>query len=379
MKLILPTAALLALAACTSRPENAFVINGTIPGAQNGEEVTISYLIGDSTINDTVLIADEKFCFEGTVPAYGTQARLKYGPESKPYQGDNILTMYFEPGETEVTLTQGKVNKGTVTGSMQQKIEQDFNNYYDNYIARHDSLRNAKTAGDIDDASYAEQTDKLFKEFSDNKIKMIKDNNGTYWAYALFSFAADGIPLEVCDSIYAAFPEELKASEEKVKNSLEARHRIQPGMPAPVLSGHDPLRDADISLTQLQGKYVLIDFWATWCGGCVKALPHIREVYDRYHDRGLEVLCMTSDHEMDKWEKYMRDHDMGVFYNIPAGIKAIYDENGEITDIDKTNDQTKLYNINFIPQTYLVDPEGKIVAHLDGAEEIDAKLAEIFK
>lgn len=367
MKLIFSTlGALLVMSACSSKPENGFVVNGTVDGAANGEEIFLSYQVNDSTINDTTVIADGKFRFEGEVPRYGAKAYLKYGEESQPYQGDNFLVVYLEPGPTEVEVKKGDMDNSVITGSRQNDIEKEYMDYIKGLHERRSSL-------DRESDDYKEQMAAIDDDFQNYQIESIMKNADTYWAFNLFSMVGDRIPLEMCDSITSIMPEELLALQPKIRKSIETRRKIQPGMPAPVLKGNDPLRDSMVSLDQLKGKYVLIDFWATWCHGCVLALPHIREVYDRYHDKGLEVMCVTSDDVKDDWVDYMREHDMGVYYNIPGRIK----EDGELGGRDD-EDQTDLYNINYIPQTYLVDPEGKIVAHLSGEEEIDEMMEKIF-
>lgn len=369
MKLILPAAALLALAACTSKPTDGFVINGTVAGGADGESVAISYYVADSVIKDTVLIKDGKFSFEGTVPAYGAMGYISYGEPSEPYRGDNAITVYFDRGETNVAIEKGKVPEGTVTGSRMQEMENEYKSLINTIQEQRFNLTR-------DTPRYDEIQDSLLNEFRNAQITTTKKYADSFWAYHLFAIVKDYFSIEDCDYIYERMNPEIKAlaGGVKIKESIEARRKLMPGMPAPILKGEDPLREKIVSLEDLKGKYVLIDFWATWCKGCVLALPHIREVYDKYHDKGLEVMCVTSDYAKDKWVDYMREHDMGVYYNIPGVITEDCKFGGEDDFV-----QTKLYNISAIPQTYLIDPEGKIVAHLDGEKDIDAKLAEIFK
>lgn len=182
---------------------------------------------------------------------------------------------------------------------------------------------------------------------------------------------------EKCDSLYTLISPELKADDKELAVAIEACQATQPGKPAPELKGHDPLRDIDFSLADLKGKYVVIDFWATWCKGCVMGLPHIRELYDKYHDKGLEVLAMSSDYDVNVWKQYMESHDMKDYYNILVFEDASTDKSGRILNDSNDNRQSRRYNVTFIPRTFLIGPDGNIISDLEG-EDLDKKLVEIF-
>lgn len=165
-----------------------------------------------------------------------------------------------------------------------------------------------------------------------------------------------------------------------VKQSIEARRGTAPGMPAPELKGVDPTRNVEVKLSDLKGKYVLIDFWATWCHGCVMGLPHVRSLYDKYNADGLEVVALSKDHNIDAWKNFIKKNEyMQSFYNILSFEDKTIDNEGNIVNDDVDNSQDRHYNIDFIPVTFLIDKDGNIIGRYDrGPEELDAKLVEIF-
>ncbi len=121
----------------------------------------------------------------------------------------------------------------------------------------------------------------------------------------------------------------------------------------------------DVSLSQFKGKYVLIDFWASWCRPCRLQNPSIVEAYNKFKKNNFAILGVSLDKEKDKWLQAIRaDH---LTWTNVSDLKFW------------NNDAAMLYNIHEIPQNILVDPDGKIIAkRLDGGQ-LNQKLQEIFK
>lgn len=120
-----------------------------------------------------------------------------------------------------------------------------------------------------------------------------------------------------------------------------------------------------IKLSDFKGKYVLIDFWASWCGPCRGENPNIVKAYAIYHEKGLEILGVSLDTKKEAW------------------IKAITDDKltwKQVSDLQGWgNEVAVLYEIHSVPANLLIDPTGKVIAKDLRGEELDKKLAEILK
>lgn len=138
---------------------------------------------------------------------------------------------------------------------------------------------------------------------------------------------------------------------------------IAVGNQAPELKYNNP-EGEPIALSSLRGKVVLIDFWASWCKPCRRENPAVVQVYNKYKDKGFEIYGVSLDRQMGAWVQAIQQD----------GLEWIH-----VSDLGFWNSApVKLYDINSIPQTYLIGKDGKIIAKGLRAVELEKKLAEIF-
>jgi thiol-disulfide isomerase/thioredoxin len=178
--------------------------------------------------------------------------------------------------------------------------------------------------------------DKTDKALIDETLSTLKKTNPTY--PPLLKYIKD--------------KEEARAAAEKVKLGKVAPHFSYPTPDGAMVSPSD-----------YKGKIVVIDFWASWCGPCRNEIPHLKEVYEKYHPEGVEVLSVSIDKKEADWLKALGEEEM-------AWTQVLAPKAGKQTMKD--------YQFSGIPFIIILDKEGKIVAKQLRGKKIDEKLDELL-
>lgn len=144
---------------------------------------------------------------------------------------------------------------------------------------------------------------------------------------------------------------------------IEKLRRLAVGSAAPEISLPDPEGNI-VQLSSLKGSYVLIDFWAAWCGPCRKENPNVVRLYNKYHDQGFEVYGVSLDREKQDWIKAIQDD--GLTWTQVSDLKYFQSE------------AARDYNVNAIPATFLLDKDGNIIGKNLRGKLLEDKLAELF-
>ena len=147
-------------------------------------------------------------------------------------------------------------------------------------------------------------------------------------------------------------------------NNLQRLQGVNEGAMAPEINLATPAGPT-LALSSLRGKYVLIDFWASWCGPCRRENPNVVKTYATYKDKGFEIFGVSLDQNREAWlkaieaDKLVWKHVSDLKYWNSAGAQA--------------------YQVNSIPQTFLVNPEGRIIAKGLRGAALDNYLAKLFE
>ena len=144
---------------------------------------------------------------------------------------------------------------------------------------------------------------------------------------------------------------------------MEKPRRFAPGKSAPDFTAANP-GGVSVSLSSFRGKWVLLDFWASWCKPCRAENPFLLELNQRYKSRGLQILSVSLDGDRESWLKAMVQDEMNWAH--VSDLKGFQSPVAE------------LYGIEAIPSTFLISPDGKIALRNPGRSRLLEKLVAIF-
>ncbi|MFI2742886.1 TlpA family protein disulfide reductase [Zhouia sp. PK063] len=195
------------------------------------------------------------------------------------------------------------------------------------------------------------------KEIPNGKIK--EDFLMNYSSLALS-------PDENMKKVYDIYMANLTSEEnkDKIKKQYAILESIVPGKPSPTFN-YENNAGGTTSLTDLKGKYVYVDVWATWCGPCKGEIPYLKKVEEEYHGKNIQFVSISIDEQKDHetWKNMIKEKELG-------GIQLMADKNWE-------SDFAKEYNIRGIPRFILIDPQGNIV-NADAPRPSNPELKELF-
>lgn len=160
-----------------------------------------------------------------------------------------------------------------------------------------------------------------------------------------------------------AYKDQSYGEVNRIEYELKRAGAFTPGMPAPDLIGMTPDSQM-IQLSNFRGNYLLVDFWASWCGPCRRENPNVKAMYEKYHPKGFNIVGVSLDRERGAWVKAIEAD--GLIWSHMSDLKGWNSEHARI------------YSVSSIPQTVLLDKEGRIVARNLRGEALQEKLRSIY-
>ena len=204
----------------------------------------------------------------------------------------------------------------------------------------------------------------IVKEQETSIEKFVTENNSiTIYFAGLFMMQSPPVPLlqKIDEKGMKLYSKSTYAK--TIHEFVEKKQHLAIGTLAPELNFKD-VNDNNLSLSSLRGQYVLIDFWASWCGPCRRENPNNVALYNKYHSKGFEIYGVSLDDNKAKWKAAI-DADKLTW-------KHVSDLGGW------QSEAAHLYDVSSIPQTFLLDKAGKIIAVGLRGEQLTQKLEELF-
>jgi peroxiredoxin len=353
----------LAIFSCKSSKDE-YSIKGTISGAETGKVYLLKLVDGQPQPVDTSDITAGKFNFEGKVTFPDIHfLRLN--------ERDYFAQFFLDNSSMTVVANKDSVRNTKISGSPTQDVFQlyitEIEKLSKEVMALQEKYQNAMASGNTSEADKAKIDYQAMLD--NNKVytkNFVKDHASSVVApYITLVQLANQIEASELETLTNLFPAELANTEYviKLKEIVDQSKKTGTGAVAPEFTMNDT-EGKPVSLASLRGKVVLIDFWASWCAPCRQENPNVVKLYQQYHAKGFEIIGVSLDRTKEDWMQAIKDDQLTWIH---------------VSDLQYwQNAVARQYGVNSIPQTFLLDKEGKIIAKGLRSEQLAAKLAELF-
>lgn len=347
-----------------------YTVKGSISNLREPAKIYLSYRTASSNVTDSATVQNGKFVFNGIVPE-PVKASLRLAHPGSTHNATDVLALYLEPGNITVS-TKDSVYNAKVNAAELNKNNQELTFALNPFTTKFKSLSaEARALPAAQRTPEAEAAfDKRYEAIEMEQRVILKDFIATH--------PPTLVSLDALKLFGGSFPDAaeveplFKKIEPAVKGTIAGKQyaswlagwkATSIGAQAPLFSQNDK-DNQPVSLSSFKGKYVLIDFWASWCGPCRRENPGIVKTFNQYKDKNFTILGVSLDSKKEAW------------------LKAVADDQLNWTQVSDLkfwkNEVAEMYGVRAIPQNFLLDPQGKIIAKNLNGGQLAVKLQEVL-
>jgi peroxiredoxin len=367
------TIPLLLLLSCSSNESSApaalvvsdFQISGNIENADSTLVKLQKRIDGEWVVEDSTTVTDKTFTLKGQLAL----AEMFYLSIN---EGRSYIRLFAEPGaQMTITANADSLNKAAVEGSPIHDAYEAYNDGMDPFNERMRSLYpKFDLADSLADKTMQAELDSIYEDIAEERDEytksiISKNLDNPLGAYLTVSTYYDDSKLDEMKSILEQFDPAIDSSRYtiRLKKMAEVWSKVAVGQPALDFTQNDTTGNA-VALSDLRGQYVLIDFWASWCGPCRAENPNVVKLYNELHDKGFEIIGVSFDTKRKNWLEAIKTDSLTWYH---------------VSDLNGWNNEVgKMYAVRAIPHTILLDKEGIIIAKNLRGDDLRKKLEELL-
>ena len=346
------------------KSDNVFVIKGNIKGLKNDSVIVY---IRDYDKNgvikaDTIITTgkNDEFSIRGRCDEVRDAAVMIGGVKAR-----KSFTVFIEKGVTVVNGHRDSLDYVTLSGTKANEEYDAYKKIEDGIYAQIKLLQTKlKEAGDnkAEAARVANEMNSWRDSIRVGRISYISSHPGSPSSAIYLYVLQDNLSAEQLEKLYTNLTPTVKGISfvRMIPEKILAKKRAAIGMPAPEFAATD-ITGKKFNLSDYRGKYVLLEFWASWCVPCRAENPDLLIAYKKYQEKGFVVVGISLDDKKDRWEKAIEEDKLPWIH---------------VSDLNAfDNKLAKLYGVQPIPDNFLIDPQGKIIARQLRGKEVQERLA----
>lgn len=350
----------------SSKAEKEIEISGVVKGLTDNTKVTLAHG-GSGAVLATALIKDERFRITTTAKDK-LLAGLYFGTEN----AKEFTVLFLEEDDIQMTGEKGKVKFSEFAGG--GPVNKEYKAFWvatqPDYIKRNELIdqqmqlyQKEKDTTSAEFLALSKKIEEYIWKPHEYALEKLKEKPGHYWSLVSLENAMPLMEREEVAKYFQLLDEDLK--QHPKGKAIEARINadlVKVGGKAPDFK-LTSINGEKISLSQFRGQYVLIDFWASYCGSCRVENRSLAEVYKDFHAKGLEIVSISGDTVRDNWIEASGKDGISWINLIDSDAHQAFVE----------------YNVLLIPTSFLIDPNGMVIEkNLKGSALVD-KLKSIYE